>query len=272
MGSFDVSPRLNFFSRVALTGGRRSPYITIGKNEDIPSLNLNQAYFSHQRKKIKFLFGKFTNPNVRLTPYREILFDNDVSPEGLSITYDTNVFNVVSFYSKLNEQELRGDFSVFSNQINGAFSAQPLVLYTLSYLNIDSDDKILYPDFDLTELSVRFDFSWRDWLIKPTAQIVHNISGDADEDKGFIVSLELINSKLRSKFYLQFQKIEENAVLPALAQDDFLYSSAFKGLILSASKRILKNQKITFWILGGEELSETRKANWRFRIDFDVSF
>ena len=124
--------------------------------------------------------------------------------------------------------------------------------------------------------------TWNGWK-KPltiSAEYIKNFEANIAGDQGWAVGVALGATRDKGdwRVYYQYQVVEQDAVLSAVSQDEFLFSTNFKGHVFGAQYQLTKQIQLHTWALVAERdvpiavLGQTDQSQWKLRGDFLVRF
>lgn len=273
-----------------------STHQTLGTTFNKVSLTLDQAYVNLRLKEqpLWIRAGKFRHPFRTSAVYKELVWDADVHPEGVSAGYSfggpkTHLGAVAAYYL-LAERNDATDASSVAGQVyldvsNRSYSiAGALGGYRYSRIK---DDNVLFRDnagnagvaqfasnFAIVDAFVNVVYKLSTWSPTVSAQFVKNVDAEVDDDTGVALGASLSRTKGRRsvKLYYQYQVIEQDAVFSPFSQDDFLAQTNFNGHVLGLRYGLSRKISINLWGLVSKRKSPSGgNHQTRLRADLDVS-
>ena len=279
----------------------RSAYVNLGNTFSNKVLQMDKAYIKYQKDGWAAWIGK---NSINLWKTNEILWDNDVKPEGIGVHksihfYGTHVpgFQINAGYFFINDNDYTGAQAptTFNQQSNltfvqlgtsYSFNRQSLTLtptYIFARLPESLDYKIfagmisykLYYDYSLYA-NYYYNFSRYEGKEQMNANL-------QDQKTGYDIGLGWRYRKFKAK--LMYAYIEKYAVIDFLSQDNWLlpatndtqYGSNFKGWSSRFSYLINGRMSVALNVWYAEQIRSNTpdlglfKAT-RIRLDFDFQF
>lgn len=257
---------------------------TLGDGLSSKSIRLDLAYvdWATQLNGLNVTAGKFRNP-IRRVGGNGLLWDNDLRPEGTSLSYTRGPFSAAAIGLWVDESAQDDDSFVLGGQLAWA---QPLnssvnLLAGAGYFNFadvkgepvffDGDPRGNSVDaagnylngYEELELFAELTFYLADVPVTLSADYVQNLAAD-DFDTGYAlggkISLNTGNGSLQLSYI--YQDLEADAVLGKLTDSDFIGGGTDgKGHILRAGYSLTEQIRLngTLFLnerggdLGGEE-------------------
>ena len=217
--------------------------ITLGNFADDLTVSLDQAYARLSLGKFQAYLGKFPQPFART----ELVWDGDVSPQGISAAYTVGTgggssFKAVGVYFVVDEQVAGPDSDMIGGQLQfETIAAAPLKLelaagyydYRLrSQAGSDAGDlrtnrlvngRYLH-DFDMLDVIAAVTASGlhEKWPVRLVANYVRNFGAPADEGTGYGVDLAVGRAHDRGdvRFGYGYAEAAVDAVLAAFSHDN----------------------------------------------------
>lgn len=291
-----------------------SPHQTFTGAFDHANFAVDRAYLRwnpHFLNQLSLWAGKFAHPFVISGVYPELVWDQDVQPEGGAIGFafkDVGAIkklNVVNGYYILLEQDPGDEAWMNASQVAATFGlADKLELTTATgfyyYSNVnagapginsivrndnggntatDSDgDGIadtFSADFRILDSFINLTYTGLPMSLALQAQYFHNFGVRANRDDGysFGISYGELKEQRDWRIYYQYQLVQQDAVFSPFAQDDFLRQTNFKGHAGGVAVAVYKNADLHAWGLI-DKLDSSGGGNWqgRARLDLNVKF
>ncbi|MBU0743637.1 putative porin [bacterium] len=214
---------------------------TLGDGFTTKSIMLDRAYFAwtHARSGAVITGGKMGIPFFAPS---ELLWDNDLSPEGLALAHtmgegDTRFFvNGAGLWveerSSAENSALFGAQAGLRQTLDGAwfvvggsyFNYTDLAgpLYDGDFFGNSNDGAAFATDFNLVEVFVQLGFAAGELPVTVFADFVTNQEADADE-QGYLFGARLGKAKKAGTWELKYnyREVQKDAVMGALTDSDF---------------------------------------------------
>lgn len=290
----------------------RSPYVNLENNFESFEISLDRAYVQYTPSFYKWISlygGKFNNTFKTKSIYNELVWDQDVQPEGFAFTYQRqyeglldNAFLTVGQYILDREEDEIAWLT--TTQIYIAKTISRNIKFDLGtgmyiYYNLDADPALVEPprnrgnavvlgqdgepieflsDFRIWNSFVDIEYSGFFQPIILSSQYFHNFGSEVSEDDGFSIGAQLGKaSKPRDwKLYYEFQIVEQDSVFTPFSQDDFLLATNFIGHVFGFTYRISNKVSVNLWTLIAkrdktfETLTDENRV--RTRLDLNIKF
>jgi hypothetical protein len=287
-----------------------SPHVTIGDLFNNLEVSLDQAFVTYRPARFPDLWvtaGKFAHPFRTNPVYGELLWDADVQPEGISagytwpevgalgrvslvageyVTVEQNTLDEGSaFVAQLSQQSAPSDMLTF-------FSA--LSVYRFTDLTPDGNNLFVQDNssnavfagefvsrFCIFDAIASMTYKGLDRPLTFSGEYIYNHRAAHGQGIGWAGGVAYGETRHPGdvKLYYQYQEIAQDAVVSALAQDDFPLTSGFRGHVFGVNYMFTKNVGLNTWFLASERQSaSTAFANddgadeWRFRVDLNLKF
>jgi hypothetical protein len=280
--------------RIASGGGDpRSTNQTFGSGDDFDNdgLNIDQAYlelntpsrFLPEGMSIKSIIGKQSNPFVWKNGKDFMIWDGDITPEGVGIKIAGSPGENLSLFGNagyfiVDEESSSKDPHVFG--IQGGFSVLPWEDVELggraSFYDWRSvDDPFLTRtnesgsvimdsrDYQVVELSAYSRFTHHEsWPVLVYGQFAQNLEAESppgvgDEDVGWGVGVEVGDKKKYVMVGAGYYYVEAN-FSPSQFTDSDLFDGFTnrEGFLIYASRQLLSNTDLNLTFFSGEEISD----------------
>ena len=314
--NYRISDELQVGARVA-TGPRtdaQSPHQTLGEAFHKFELNLDRAFASyrpHQAPGLSITAGKFGHPFWTNPVYGELVWDQDVQPEGAVVGYSIKGSGALERVDLnlgeylLLEQPLGDESTAFVGQVAahgklGKHFKPSLAVgyYNYSDLTPDRSQSILNENSgnQVVGTGPTADFASRFEILNPifalsyqngrypwvfSAEYIHNLRAVNDRDSGWAAGLAYgaMQKKGDWRLYYQHQVVQQDAVLSLVAQDDFLFSTNHRSHVVGANYQVRDNLGLHLWALLSRQdafapgiTSGNRDLQWRLRLDANFRF
>ncbi len=277
---------------------QQSPHVTIGDDFRPDEISIDKAYLKYTYSNYWIWGGKNSMPFWR---QNEMLWDDDVTPEGIStggnfsFAHHKSLSYILGYYiTNRSEKKFRDDGDLIIAQLVFDTNIEDKVLTTSSGFlfgnnlqNIPIPEDSFFMDYHLWCSSVQYksnsfiiglDFyqNLKNYDHNPDMETVYK-----DQKTGYVGSIKYSIHKFQ--FGYSYAHIEKYAVIDYFAQDDWLRwgtptftrSSNFKGHELKARFHINSQINITFrnWFVNGIVTTGSHlETGNRFRLDFNFSF
>lgn len=286
-----------------------SPHIDLGGTGgpgndgefDSWELNLDQVYLTWAPSGMEGFSvtgGKFANPMKRNPVYADLLWDQDVMPEGVQITWDcpynddtfSGIGATAGQYIIQENGSAEDIWSTFAQVYAAADMGDAGKLnFALAYYFVGdtSPDGAVSPLLDdnqgnavtATDFVSQFGtlnpmvaWSLGDWTV--AAEFFNNLrAADGQEDTGASIGAAVATPY--GKFYLDHIVMGQDANFSAWAQDDFLLNSNAVNTVLGWKKPLTKRINLHVWLMASEAddpaLGGPDDLVYRFRTDLDFT-
>jgi hypothetical protein len=308
---FRVGGKYKFSDRVtvgvrATTGNPddpNSPHVDLGDVFNSMDISLDRLYFEYTPEEVQGLTvvgGKFANPITRNPIYGEVVWDADIQPEGLALIYGCEdgcgIFDGMRFYgAQLAVLEQSGGEEAWGSLIGFDLSKQTgddsSIEFGASYsffgdLTPDGSTGQITGDLSgnsLTGAELTSDFGIVDVVaafnvsnLVFSAEVINNVrAADSVGDAGLVLGGAVKTDK--GKFYYSYISVEQDAVLSAFAQDDFLLATNHDSHVIGWKLPLTQDTGLHIWVMASEpnDPAVTTAVNdtvYRFRIDWNLNF
>jgi hypothetical protein len=307
-GEVDVVEGLTVGTRIvtANPGDPNSTHVTIGDGFDDVKVAFDRAFVRYRvptEWRFDLTAGKFAPQFMHISIYNELIWDNDIQPEGLQTVLEPAswIRLLGGYYAVVNQSSGKdtglGEFQAVATGgtgelvIRGAFGAR------------------LYGEFDQTGATreARFnqgnalivdpatgdtinfasefqiwnawaDFAYDGWSVPVTVAGEYWTNGEADEvfeDDGWSAGAAVggLGAPGKWRAAYQYQQVGRESVFSPDAQDDFLDATNFDGHLASLAWEFVKGANVRFWALWSKR-REPPEDTWqkRFRLDFNFKW
>jgi hypothetical protein len=290
---------------------------TLGNVFDSFDVSLDRAYLAYAPEwspDTTITAGKYSYPLRRNPVFGQLVWDGDVQPEGITLghTIDRNgrLEEVRIVASQFFVQERGGarDATAFVVQGSGRvrlaedLSAELAIGY-YRYSDLETDghpgfssmdnagNALIDTDGDMIPDKFASDFEiinpilslfYGGWKLPLTlsGEYIKNLEAEIDDDEGWGIGAALGKTGDEGdwRFYYQYQVVEQDAVLSAVSQDEFLFSTNFKGHVFGTQYQLTKKIQLHLWALAAERdkpvavLGQNDQTQWKIRGDVVVRF
>ena len=281
------------------TAHPNSPYIDLGNSYSRKSILLDKAYIKYKHSGWTAWIGK---NSINLWKTNEILWDNDLKPEGIGIGKKLHFYGDYVPEFKINT----GYFFINSNPYNNTkiattFDRQNFLSFVQlkTAFSINQHHLILSPTYFYANISKTFDYDIFAVMFRYKflydynfyADYYHNFStyenqvdvNLQNQKSGFDLGLGWHYRKFMLK--LMYAYIEKYAVIDFLSQDNWLlpmtndsqFGSNFKGINSRFSYKINRNFSVIFNVWYAKQIQYFSSQNGlfeatRMRLEFDFKF
>lgn len=315
--NFQIADELQVGARLA-TGtatDANSPHQTLGDDFDKFDLNLDRVFATYRPKALNgsyFTAGKFAHGFLTNPVYGELVWDDDVQPEGVQggITRKTS--------SILEQWDLRlGEYLLLEQggnandafatvaQIGGTFklcdSLKAVAGFSYYYytdpspsgstslvgdnqgnasvdLNGDGKADRFVSDFQVFNPLASLQGSVRGlpWVV--STEWIHNYAASGPEDSGWAIGASLGSNKKKGEWlwFYQWCVVEQDAIFSPVAQDDFLFATNMRSHIFGTNYQILDSTGLRLWAMvtrpDEDPAGAINQNQWRVRLDLNIRF
>lgn len=297
--SYTVNEELSMTARASTgpAGDPRNGYHDIGQGFNRMELSLDQLFVAYAPSNwggATVVAGKFANPVYRTPFYGQLVWDEDLMPEGAALVYPLNDFGPFDSSSFIvghtavieqaaaedawatmflwNGTMANGEDSIWNFGVNYYFygDLSPDNLGALVGTGNATSGGDFASDFGVLQGTLGYEMGD---MIFAGEYILNTRAADGVGDSGFALGAGVDTEY--GRFYLQHQTVEQDATVAATAQDDFLYATNYATNVLGWKKGLSDAVGLHVW-LQASELDDDFGANddtvYRFRVDFDISF
>jgi hypothetical protein len=299
-----------------VTGARtdaQSPHVTLGEVFHKFESNLDRVFLNYKPKGVPGLSltgGKFAHTFWQNPVYGELVWDADVQPEGISLNYSRPGSGAIERYDftageYVLLEQARSDSRAFVAQasVHGKIGQNLKPSLALGYYRYGD----LAPNGSQAVVSessgnatvgagANLNFASRFSILNPiaalrfeggrqpivlSAEYIKNLRANINDDQGWAVGAAIGAARKRGDWraYYQLQKVEQDAVLSVVSQDDFLFSTNHRSHLLGANYMVRDNLGFNLWTLasrrdrtGTTPTTDSDKLQWRLRLDANLAF
>jgi hypothetical protein len=295
--------------RTGSSSDPRSPYANLEDGFESLEISLDRAYLKYTPaffRQSSFYGGKFAHQFKTKSVYNELVWDQDVQPQGFAATYKgiyngviDEAYTTVGWYFVDREDDDYFWQWVAQASITKSFATNwKAILAVGTYLYGDTtpggsttfvnsprnrgnavENDNFVSDFYILDSFLDIEYSGFSMPIIITGQYFHNFGSEINEDDGFAVGAQVgkANTPKDWKLYYQFHRVEQDSIFTPFSQDDFLLATNFRGHVAGITYRISKRFDINLWTMitkrdntFGGELSDDNEI--RTRLDLNVKF
>lgn len=264
-------------------------------------LNLDQVYLTWKPTGIAGLAvtgGKFNNPMKRNPVYSDLLWDQDVQPEGVQLTWncpwsDDTFSGMGATYGQYVIAENGSADDIWSTFVQ-AYAAADLgdagkLDFALGYyfvgdtspggaasplLDDNQGNAVTATDFVSQFGTLNPIVSWSLGDVTVAAEFFDNLrAASGQEDTGFSVGAAVATGF--GKFYVDHIVMGQDAQFSPWSQDDFLLNSNAVNTVVGWKKPLTKRVNLHVWLMASEAddpaLGGPDDLVYRFRTDLDVA-
>lgn len=252
--------------------------------------------------------GKFGHPFKMNPVYGELVWDEDVQPEGGAIGYsfkdlgevltsvDLKLVEYIAIeQNALDEGTMFGTETVFNFKWSDEVSSFVSGAY-YNWANVTPDGSAVVFAQNAGNAVAGGDFSSEFEIVHAIAgttilidgmpltlagEYFRNFEAAIDEEEGWSAGARLGKFKEQWdwQLYAQYQVVERDAVLSPFAQDDFLLQTNFRGWVGGFKLMLLENVDLNLWVLtaarddlGLTTITDDDDDQLRWRIDINIKF
>jgi ribosomal protein S13 len=282
----------------------------LGDGFDKLELDLDRAFAEYRPQGSSWWVrgGKFAHPFVMNPVFGQLVWDMDVQPEGIAggRTFEglagiDQVELVAGSYVAI-EQSAGDDARAYVAQVTArddlggkAVASAAVGLYHYDDLSPDGSAVItadnqgnaldangdFKSDFTILNpiLAVTFDADGRPLTFATEA--MRNLEASGNHDAGWAAGVSYGETRQpgSSQWYWQYQLIEQDAILTAVVEDDFLNATHFRGHVFGWRHQLQEQVRLHLWAIITKRLSgfdgatpADRHHQWRLRVDLDFWF
>lgn len=263
---------------------------TLGSGNSSKNVVLDLAYAQWQTpiKGLKVRAGKFSNPLMRAGG-SGLVWDGDLRPEGLGLTYKGSNMFFNAMGSWLRESSSAEDSILYAAQLGSqqAIGTDQSMRFGVGYYTITSPEPLfgdpagnllnaeneLISDFNSAEIFAQYSRPV-DGLISGNALFfanhVTNLGAD-DANSGYVLGAKLKSSRLDLGW--SYQRLEADAVFGGLSDSDFIGGGTDgSGHIFQASYPMSKKVKIQGTLFINQTGIESDSEDGYSRLMLDISY
>ena len=294
-GTYQIADELLFGARL-VTGDPDDPQSanqTLGNVFDSLEISLDRVYLTYRPDWSTgswVTVGKFAYPLIRNPVFGQLIWDNDVQPEGIVFGHafeDLGRLEELRFVVSdflVDERTLADDALALVLQGSGkiviadAWTADVALSYFLysgidkvGFLGFAGSDSAGNALFDSTGNTIPDSFvsdfeivnpmaaiTWDGWKLPLTisGEYIKNFEANIAGDEGWAVGAALGDTKDRGdwRIYYQYQLVEQDAVFTPFVQDEFLFATNFKGHVFGAKYQLTQQIQLHARALAAERL------------------
>ncbi len=314
-GTYQVTDQVTFGARLA-TGSRtdaNSPHVTLGDVFHKQEFNLDRAFLAYKPNGVPGLTatgGKFAHPFWTNPVYGDLVWDSDVQPEGAALTYSRKGTGAIEKWDLaigeyLSLEQAQSDARSFVVQAavhakmgNHWKPSLAVGYYHHGNLTPDGAQAIVNENSGNATVGAgpNLAFASRFSIINPiaalryeggkhpivlSAEYIKNLKAGIPQDQGWAIGAAIGAARKKGDWrtYYQWQKVEQDAVLSVLSQDDFLLQTNHRSHLLGANYQVRDNLGFHLWALASQRdrttpglTTDSSKLQWRLRFDTNVAF
>ncbi|MBC8370067.1 MAG: putative porin [Planctomycetes bacterium] len=257
------------------------------------NVSLDRLHFDYSMSEhVNVLFGKIGNPVFRNPVYGELVWDGDVSPEGIAFVSDYDAFDfsfgqyavaentngqtedawmsVASINTTVNDFTVGGSYSFYGDMNGKGIEAGE------NRGNATSAADTYLSDFGVADVVLAYNLE----NITFSAELIENMrAADNVNSSGMAVGVSL-KTDCGDKFYVQHQSIDQDAVFTGFSQDDTLNQATnYEGQIFGYKTKLDNGLGMHVWGMAVSQIQDVGFAGegfddieYRFRIDFNLKF
>ena len=312
---YQVNDELVFGARV-VTGDPddpNSPHSTLGDAFNGIDISLDRAFLRYTPESIdgaSLTGGKFAHPFMTNPVYGELVWDQDVQPEGGIVGYDfggsgasEGVGVNVGVYNLLEQGNAEDAFIVVSQidaikSIGDGGKARGAIGYyyytdvtpdgsstlladnagnAVEDTDADTIPVLFVSDFGVLDALAAYEFQAGDMPVAISGQYIHNTRAEIDGDTGWATGVALGSAKKKGdwKFYYQWQVMEQDAVFSAFAQDDMLFQTNYRSHVTGTNYQLTDKIGLHLWGLISRpddvSASSATSDDFQWRVRLDLN-
>ncbi len=254
------------------------------------NVSLDRLHFDWSMSEhVSVVAGKFGNPIFRNPIYGELVWDGDVSPEGLAFVSEYDAFNfsfgqyavaentgsntedawmsVASFDTDLGGLTVGGSYS-FYGDMNGKGVAS-----VENRTNALSAADVFLSDFGIADVVFAYNID----ALTVSAEFIENLRADDTVDASGMAIGVSYKADSGDQIYIQHQSIDQDAVFTGFSQDDTLnQASSYEGQIFGYKTKFDNGLGMHVWGMAVTPIDEVvagfANTEYRFRVDFNLKF
>ncbi len=296
--------------RVGTSNNPNDPNSThVNANDGFNQINIvfDRVYVRYNPQKLKqfgLWLGKFPNPFVNSKIFSEIVWDDDIQPEGLALEYKSKwnqksnikLVNGTYFLSQfrtgddklwLNTSQLTL-FSKISKNTNLSLSSGLYYYFNIKGQKANNSifdpnggnstyEEVAYPDiqryannFFINENFILFKINNFKKDVTLKGEFIQNL-GATQDNLGWVagISIGSLQNKNDFKLYYQYQDVQKDAIFSPFANDDILLQTDYKGHIFGMGYAIAKKISLHGWGLIHQTHSDNENRV-RLRLDLNI--
>ncbi len=299
----EVNEYLTVAARLA-TGNPDDPnstHQTMGPAFDRIQFTIDRAYVAFKKENIWAKGGKFAHPFKTPGVYKELVWDQDVQPDGIALGYglkeeDFSLDIMAAEYLLLEQSNApealltAGQLSLgynsdpvgLSGGVGGYFYSDPTPAGNTTILDgdnagnsVDSTSTEFISDFNILDAFLNLTYDADGTPITLSGQFFINLDADtslSDEDQGFGAGIRIGKTQEPGDFkvYYQYQQVKHDAVFSAFAQDDFPVQTDFKGHLFGITWLFLEKTNLNLWGMLWKKDVDGAENQIRLRADLNL--
>lgn len=288
----------------------QSPHQDLGSGFNSWEVSLDRVYVEYRPQRFPGLWfkgGKFEHIFKANPTYGNLVFDEDVQPEGVAMGMswdDVGGIDRADFaigqYIVI-EQDNLDEASAFVVQVSATETLTDNLqvfgaLGWYRYTDVTPDDNpVLFLEnsgnavwlgeyvsrFSIVNPILALTYTGLDQPFTVSAEWIHNIRAANGEGKGWSAGLAYGKNKQAKDYrlYYTYAEIEQDAVLSTFSQDDFTRSTNFRGHLAGVQYMFTDDVGVNVWGLFSEQRMPTNfltndddHNEWKFRVDLNIKF
>lgn len=291
----------------------RSPYVTLGDGFEDATILLDRAYIRYSPAYLpgaSVIAGKFGFQFKTKAIYNELVWDQDVQPEGAALDYvieNAGPFDQIyltwgqyiveendSQISWMSAPQIAARASLTDNfMISGGSGTyiyygdgltpgdstklltSPQNRGNATVDNAEGEPVAFVSDFYIWDSYIDLIYTGFSMPVTLSGEYIYNIGARINQDSGFSTGIQLGDIKNAGdwRVYYQFQLIQQDSIFTPFSQDDFLLATNFRGHIAGIQYKILNNMDLHLWTLISrpDQVSEGESDNTNFRGRVDLT-
>jgi hypothetical protein len=315
--NFEFSDQLmvGFRARTGNPDDPNSPHRTFDGAFNSVDFNLDRAFVQYDPywlPGLSVIGGKASTQFVTNPVYSELVWDDDINPEGLALVYEpgdmlrfvTGAYIVEERHANPGVNE---DTNLLTAQLtgrrelsNGAELVGSLGFYYYTELSPDAtllaenapmgngnlgnltDGGVTryLSDFEIWNAIVAYNTTVGCTPVVLSGEYMKNEGAVNDDDDGYAIGFKAGQTKEsgdRQLFY-QYQDIEQEAIFAGFSNDDFPYQTNFRGHVIGVNQKLGKATIVRIWALNSERILAPAapvfadSSRWTLRADWNIKF
>jgi hypothetical protein len=297
--NYELSEDLLIGARLVTGSGDdpKSTHVTLGDGFKDFEIDLDRAFLTYQPDWALggwATAGKFANPFRQNPVYGELVWDADVQPEGAVLGFTrrgipgVDELRIVAGGYYFFHQDDAGDAGAAVIQgsarvpLGAHFTSNVAVGYYW-WSDPTPDGNSPSPGVDLSGnfgiLNPILSVSYDDWKVPvvASAEYIFNTRARSSRDSGYALGVALGRAAKKRdwRVYYQWQVVETDSVFPAVSQDDFPFTTDFRGHVFGVNYQFLDKVGLHVWALVSQPDAPgagNDNTVWRPRIDLNFKF
>ena len=239
--------------------------------------SLDRAYVRFKKAGATAWFGKFAHPFKNFQAYPGMIWDGDIQPEGMAGKWEGDYFFTAASFYLLDEKSSDSDLRMLAGQVGGQSSGTIGSSWSVAYYDYsDLEGEVLNGDLmgpvQMIDAQTAISFPMGAFTGSCSIQYLYNADAPDSEDTGLVAGFMLKSKGRLKRAFFQVHDLEEHAVLPYTAQDDFIYDHFFEGWTAACDIGLWKNIQSRLWVLSSKSGVPGSSTIMRYRVDLNLRF